>query len=1294
MADTRFNIAKLNNANFQVWKCKVELLLTREDLWHTIDADRPAAPDAQWLKADRQARATIGLLIEDDQLRHIRNATNAKEAWTALQAYHQKASLTNQVFLFKKIFSMKLSENGDMEKHLNAMLNSVDQLAALGETLKDKMIIALILCSLPESYNTLITALETRNEDELTVELVKSKLLDEDSRRRNTKDMDEREDKALKTQSKKFEKTSMSNKNVKNITCFFCQKTGHVKKDCRKYMKWKAAKEKEKANQAVNENKDTQICFGVRSGCNSTQTWYIDSGATSHMTNDKNFFEVLNTGRIKNVMLANGDSADVHGVGDGYLICKDDKGKQNTILVKDVLYVPTLEENLLSVRKLTEKDFQVKFTGKICNIIKDKVTVATADISENLYRLQFDQKALIAGDRHRKDCQHTWHRKLGHRNQEAIEEMEKKNLATDFKITDCGIRGTCKVCIKGKMTRQPFPKKSWSKTEDILDLVHTDVCGPMQTKTPGNKRYVLTLIDDYSRYTVVYLLEQKSEVTEKIQDYVKNMKTKFNKIPKVIRSDKGREYVNANLTNYLRKEGTEVQYTVGYAPEQNGVAERRNRYLMEMTRCMLIDAGLPNKYWGEAVCAANYLQNRLITKATGVTPFEKWHKKKPSLLHIHTFGSRAYAHVPKELRRKLDDKAKEYVFVGYAENAKGYRLLDTNTDKIIISRDVNFLEEEESNEVIIEIKKQEEQHDEESARDQEGEVKDSPNSKNQGKTKTLVQEEKNNEGDQQLRRSQRLNKGIPPDRYCNLAYHTRQEENAFEPDTYEEAIASSNSTKWIKGMNEEYDSLMKAGTWTLVDKPIDKNVVNYRWIYKAKTDAQGHITRYKARLVAQGYTQEYGVDYEEVFAPVVRQTTFRTLLAVAGKQKLTVRHLDVKNAFLNGVLEETIYMAQPRGFEVKGSESKVCRLNKNIYGLKQAAKVWNDKLNSILIKEQYEQSQVDLCLYSKRRGSDTAYIIIYVDDIIIASNNVKYIDEMYKKLNNFFELVDLGNINYYLGIEIIKNEDDFYSINQTCYIDKLLKIYGMDDAKDSEIPLDVGYGKREDKTDKVDVKQYQKLIGALIYLATNTRVNIAASVSILSRKMNCPTHTDWIEAKRVIRYLKGTKHLKLVLGSRKREEKGILLGYSDADWAQDVEDRKSNTGYLFKFNGGTVSWACRKQSCVALSSTKAEYIALAETCQEAVWLRNLLKDFNEEQTQPTVIFEDNQSCIKLVNKDKYSKRTKHVSTKYHFVKNLKDTGITNYLYCPTEVMVADILTKPLARIKLMSLRQRSGLIDK
>lgn len=459
MSDTRFSITKLNNINFQVWKCKVELLLIKEDLWHTISAVKPEIPDAVWLKADRQARATIGLLVEDDQLRHVRDTSSAKEAWTALQSYHQKASLTNQVFLFKKICSMKLSENGDMESHLNAMLNSVDQLAALGEALKDKMIIALLLCSLPESYNTLITALETRSEDELTIELVKGKLLDEDRRRKNAKGhMNEREDKALKIQSKKFVKTLP--KDTGDITCFFCKKTGHLKRDCKGYKKWKAAKEREKANQAVNDNSETHICFSARRGHNSERAWYIDSGATSHMCSDKDFFKELNICTNEKVRLANGDTANVHGIGSGHLICKDSKDRQNMIVVKDVLYVPTLEENLLSVRKLTEKGLQVKFTKETCNILKDEDIVGTADSNGSLYKLRFDHKALTVASKHEKNCQHIWHRRLGHRDPEAIKQMETRDLATGMKITDCGIRGVCTTCIKGKMTRQAFPKRS------------------------------------------------------------------------------------------------------------------------------------------------------------------------------------------------------------------------------------------------------------------------------------------------------------------------------------------------------------------------------------------------------------------------------------------------------------------------------------------------------------------------------------------------------------------------------------------------------------------------------------------------------------------------------------------------------------------------------------------------------------------------------------------------------------------------------------------------------------------
>lgn len=277
-------------------------------------------------------------------------------------------------------------------------------------------------------------------------------------------------------------------------------------------------------------------------------------------------------------------------------------------------------------------------------------------------------------------------------------------------------------------------------------------------------------------------------------------------------------------------------------------------------------------------------------------------------------------------------------------------------------------------------------------------------------------------------------------------------------------------------------------------------------------------------------------------------------------------------------------------------------------------------------------------------------------------------------------------------MDIERDKNGNFLMNQSHYIEEIIKLAGLTDAKVSKIPIDPGYHKIDSSNSKLcNQKQYQKLIGQLLYISVNSRPDISASISILSQKLSNPNELDLNEVKRVLRYLKGSSKLKLQL-SANNSSAAELVGYSDADWAECRTDRKSNSGFIFKFNNGTISWACRKQSCVTLSSTEAEFVALCEASQEAVWLRRLLSDLDEMQLQSTIIFEDNQSCIKQLQTEKFSNRTKHVDTKYHFIKDLNNKDL-KFIYCSTEEMVADILTKPLQRVRTEKLRLSCGLID-
>ena len=1086
------------------------------------------------------------------------------------------------------------------------------------------------------------------------------------------------------------------------IVCWLCKEKGHRKKECKA------------------RNSDREVFSNVSGG--AFQDWCIDSGATRHMCGIFEIFQNFTEDK-GSVKVADGNVIASKGFGDIKLqIFNSSRKEFQDFTLEDVLYVPKMDGNLISVKRITDKGYSVFFDKVKCTIERNGEKLSIANFKNGLYRVDVMDSCFKANTEEL--CLHQWHKVLAHRNLKHIKRMESKGL----KIAPCDCSDVCEACIKGKMASKPFPKKAKS-VENVFDVIVSDVCGPMQTESLGRSRYFVTFIDVFSGYTTVETIRSKDEVTKTFIEYIESVKTQFKVKPKVIRTDRGGEYLNKEFQDYLKKEGIKSQCTVGYAPQQNGIAERKNRTLTEAMRTMLADSGLPKSLWAEALHTACYVLNRVISENKETSPYEVMYKVKTNFTDLHPFGSKVYVKIEDQKRRKLDVKAEAMKFIGYDDQAKGYRLLGKN-NKVIISRNVIFFDtidkvkgkpkvidveineskdtenkgpeskETEFAEVEFEYDPtpippppipeehdnvREEEEEEQEFDNTEEEYEDAQEDLNDTVEEREIPQVQVQEQEQEVRRSGRVNQGQLPKHLEDYKVFTVKE--IKEPKDLKEALHSEEKSLWMDAMKEELKSIKENDTWELVDLPRGRKAIGCKWVFKVKKDEKGTVSRFKARLVAKGFSQKYGVDYDEVFAPVVRATTFRIMLSVAAERSYRVKHYDVKTAFLHGKLQEEIYMKQPPGFE---ESDKVCRLKKGLYGLKQAARQWNIEITSLLEDNGYRRSKSDPCLFSKGKGQEVNYVLMHVDDILMSSNSEMMMNELFVNINKVFELKDLGEVKNFLSIEIGKDTKGNFMISQEKYIDEVVSSTGLKDAKVSRYPLDPGYDKVKCEDYLEDNTEYQKMIGMLLYIATNTRPDISASVSMLSQKIKKPSRNDLNEVKRVIRYLKGTKELRLKVSDKDKEIKE-LYGYSDANWAENKVDRKSNSGYICMLNGGTVSWACRKQDCVSLSSTEAEYIALSETVQELVWIRNVCKDFGIFYSTGITVKEDNQSCIKLAENNKFSNRTKHIDTRFQFIKDLKEKGQIQLEYCPTQDNTADMLTKPLSGVKIKELRTSANL---
>ncbi|CAL9006226.1 unnamed protein product, partial [Prunus brigantina] len=829
---------------------------------------------------------------------------------------------------------------------------------------------------------------------------------------------------------------------------------------------------------------------------------------------------------------------------------------------------------------------------------------------------------------------------------------------------------TCDTCILAKSHRVPYPL-STNKCTTPFTLIHSDVWGPSPITAPSGVRWFVTFIDDCTRMTWLYLLKNKNEVFSHFQSFHKQMKTQFNAQIQILRSDNGGEFVNHDFQTYFQQHGIIHETTCPQTPQQNGVAERKNRHLLETARALLIGAHVPRHHWDDAIVTAVHLINRMPSGVlTFKTPLQvlAQHKPLPSVLVLtpRIFGCVAFVHLHKNQRSKLDPCALRCVFVGYATHQKGYRCYHPHTRRTYVTLDVTFLESElffrdpSSNSTLQGEIRSEEQNwsnleneeilictemidrPESGARDyslptcdqspiHNDQLPDPPDPCEDISDPSLIPTDNTEQQDEDPLSNSTVPTDQSPENILEVTTPTRlvhlenktigyqlpfrqnrgKAPNRYSPDiskTSKYPIANHVSTeklsepfkafvhqlsaihiptkvsealkdpKWVQAIKEEMKALEKNQTWTLETIPRGKKTIGCRWVFTIKHNADGSIERYKARLVAKGYTQTYGIDYEETFAPVAKLNTVRVLLSLAANLDWPLYQFDVKNAFLHGELTEEVYMDIPPGYNTTQTGT-VCKLRKALYGLKQSPRAWFGRFTMAMKNNGFKQCNSDHTLFLKHRKGKVTALIIYVDDMIITGNDKQEISQLQDYLATEFEMKDLGGLKYFLGIEVARSQQGIF-LSQRKYVLDLLTDTGMLDCKPADTPIVQNHhlGEYPDQV-PTNKERYQRLVRRLIYLS-HTRPDIAYAVSVVN-------------------------------------------------WAGNVTDRKSTSGYFTFVGGNLVTWRSKKQNVVALSSAEAEFRGMTKGICELLWLRKLLTELGYKPTSTMNLFCDNKAAIAI-----------------------------------------------------------------
>jgi len=1069
----------------------------------------------------------------------------------------------------------------------------------------------------------------------------------------------------------------------------------------------------------------------------SSGSWLPDTGATHHVSPDLSVFDHYESSYGNdNIHVGNGKGLPIFHIGSSKLY-----SPTKSFSLKNILHVPQIKQNLLSVQKFCQdNNVYFEFHSSFFSM-KDEIThttLLTGPSNGGLYsfhlpRMQPVPKVAFSTTR---ASSTTWHQRLGHPHSQLLKSMCSKYR---LPLLDSLNFSPCESCSIGKSSKLSLLSSTY-KSSNFLDLLFCDVWGPAPANSFDGHRYFLLCVDHFSKFMWIFPLKSKADVYDTFKSFMTTVERQFQTQIKSVQTDWGGEF--RNLSSFFSKLGITHRLSCPHTSEQNGLVERRHRHVVETGLTLLAQSHVPQHFWHFAFDTAVYLINRMPSRTnSNISPFEHVFKRKPDFSFLRVFGCRCFPHLRPYNKHKIDFRSIPCVFLGYSASHHGYRCFDPDTERIYVARHVRFHEQSFPYRVLTPSSPTPQTPNPyvssyptpppdttpttttppldtqtthtaspqpaspQPASPQPVSQPDAPSPPvapslppllhtyqlRPKPTTTPPQPHSTPLPSTPRTRPHNLRPNPKPNsKFIAASFHSSTPET--EPATF---TVANKDPKWRHAMSEEYSALLRNNTWTLVPRVPNSNVVDCKWVYKIKRDQTGAVSRYKARLVAKGFRQQHGIDYQETFSPVIKSTTIRVVLSLAVTQKWPLRQLDIQNAFLHGELKETVYLQQPSGFVDPNKPDHVCLLHKSLYGLKQAPRAWFQRLSTTLHTIGFHASKTDPSLFIYSSKGVLLYMLIYVDDIILTGNSPRDIDRVVNILSRTFALQDLGELSYFLGIEIVKQGSDLL-LSQRKYILELLERAGLSNSKPVPTPItttaNLSLG---DSAPFENPVRYRQIVGALQY-ATLSRPDITYAVNKVCQFMHSPTQNHWSTVKRILRYLQGTVTCGLLI---KHNSPTLLHAYtdsaftslrafSDADWAGCPDDRRSTGGYAIYLGSNLVSWSARKQKTVSRSSTESEYKALADTVAELTWLQTLLRELRVTTPAAPTLWCDNLGATYLSANPVFHARTKHVEVDFHFVREKVARGQLAVQFISTDDQIADVFTKPLPTPRFQFLRDK------